>query len=156
MVDVPEWNTTKLCRVCKSETEKPGIYIKIKKKIKEGKFSFFFFFFSSLSFLFFLSFFFFLFLKIFTEIELDPKKDSKEEEKDPKKKWQEVTVETRDLRRCTGCHRILNRDRNGATNILSNWNYYYERGSWNPKFLPNFHSKGKFFLFLFPFLFLFF
>ena len=93
MVDVPEWNTTKLCRVCKSETEKPGIYIKIKKKIKEGKF------FLSFSFLIFSFFFsFFLFLKIFIEIELDPKKDSKEEEKDPKKKWQEVTVETRDLR----------------------------------------------------------
>ena len=36
-------------------------------------------------------------------------------------KLQEVEVETRDLRRCDNCRRFLNRDRNGALNILRNW-----------------------------------
>jgi len=38
MVNVPEWNTTKTCYLCDGETAPSGIKIKIKRKIKKGKF----------------------------------------------------------------------------------------------------------------------
>ena len=56
-----------------------------------------------------------------------------------KKKGEVKTKECWELRRCSQCKKFINRERNGAFNILQNWIHFEQNGVWDARFLPRQH-----------------